>query len=320
MVMSKFSLNRTIKVTAITALALLISLNSATATGFGTTTRVSLDSSGNQAASNFPVGSENPAISADGRYVVFISRVSSLAGTDSSFSVFADVYVHDRQTHATSRVSDDTNGKRAFIAPSTAPTISADGRVAAYSAYFSEIAGCPKGSLSGQVVVHDLQTGQNDCISLDATGNPANGGSSTLSISADGRYVAFESGASNLVPNDTNHVTDVFVRDRQTGITTRVSVDSEGNQATPPNNVASGSSHPSISADGRYVAFESFASNMVPEDTNDSSDIFVHDRQTGTTSLVSASSDGVLGNGQSGHPSISADGRYVAFDSATDNV
>jgi archaellum component FlaF (FlaF/FlaG flagellin family) len=116
------------------------------------------------------------------------------------------------------------------------------------------------------------------------------------------------------VPGDTNGTWDVFVHDRVTGQTTRVSVASDGTQG----NGHSGS--PSISADGRYVAFSSSASNLVPGDTNGRGDVFVHDRLTGQTTRVSVASDGTQGNGDSWWPSISADGRYVAFASEASNL
>src|SRR5438046_3037872 len=100
---------------------------------------------------------------------------------------------------------------------------------------------------------------------------------------------------------------DVFVHDRQTGTTGRVSVDSAG---TEGNGL---SVNPSISADGRFVVFYSYATNLVPGDTNGTGDVFVHDRQTGTTERVSVDSAGTQGNSNSDRPSISADGRFVAF-------
>jgi len=121
--------------------------------------------------------------------------------------------------------------------------------------------------------------------------------------------VAFDSAATNLVAGDTNDTHDVFVRDRQTGRTMRVSVASDG---------AQGNGHsfsPSISADGRYVAFYSYADNLVAGDTNSCYDVFVRDRQTGRTTRVSVASNGKQGNGSSDYPSISADGRYVPFES-----
>jgi Tol biopolymer transport system component len=150
-------------------------------------------------------------------------------------------------------------------------------------------------------------------VSVDSSGNQGNCWSSYPSISSDGRYVAFSSLASNLVAGDTNGAYDIFVHDRQTGVTTRVSVDSSGNEG----NDISGA--PSISSDGRYVAFESYASNLVA-DTDSGLDIFVHDRQTGMTSRVSVNSSGNKGNGASIYPSMSSDGRYVAFESDASNL
>jgi Tol biopolymer transport system component len=126
--------------------------------------------------------------------------------------------------------------------------------------------------------------------------------------------VAFVSRVSNLVSGDTNDTWDVFVHDRQSGQTTRVSAASDGAQGN------GWSAFPSISADGRYVAFVSRASNLVSGDTNDTWDVFVHDRQSGQTTRVSAASDGAQGNGWSAFPSISADGRYVAFVSRASNL
>ena len=151
-------------------------------------------------------------------------------------------------------------------------------------------------------------------LSVDSAGNQANDSSVNPSISADGRFVAFESNASNIVPGDTNNTSDIFVRDLSTNTTTRVSVDSAGNQA---NKV---SSQPSISANGRFVAFTSEASNLVPGDTNNVADIFVRDLLTNTTTRVSVDSAGNQGNLVSSDPSISANGRFVAFQSQGSNV
>ncbi len=152
------------------------------------------------------------------------------------------------------------------------------------------------------------------CLLGLGTGSEANDSSLFPAISADGRYVAFTSLASNLVPGDTNGVQDIFVHDRQTGKTTRVSVDSAGSEV---NGI---SILPAISADGRYVAFTSFASNLVAGDTNGLTDIFVHDRQTGKTTKVSVDSAGSEANGFSLLPVISADGRFVTFTSFASNL
>jgi hypothetical protein len=127
-------------------------------------------------------------------------------------------------------------------------------------------------------------------------------------VSSDGRFVAFQSDAANLVLGDTNGNYDVFVHDRRTRATQRVSVSSTGAEAT-----GSESNAPAISADGRFVAFGSAASNLVADDTNKAADIFVRDRQSGETVRASVSSSGAQTSGGCGVPAISADGRYVAF-------
>jgi cold shock CspA family protein len=162
-------------------------------------------------------------------------------------------------------------------------------------------------------------------------------------ISADGRYVAFSSGASTLVAGDTNGFNDIFVHDRdadndgifdETGAgeraTVRVSVDSSGAQA---NGISSSLNGLGMSADGRFVAFQSGASNLAPGDTNATNDIFVHDRdadndgifdETGAgeraTLRVSVDSGGAQGNGASANTTISANGRFVSFNSAASNL
>jgi Tol biopolymer transport system component len=272
----------------------------------GTTTRVSVASDGMQGNSQ----STFPFISADGRYVAFESDASNLVPGDTND--LSDVFVHDQQTGQTTLVSvasDGTQGNHRSLSPS----LSADGRYVAFdSAANNLVLGDTNSSVD--VFVHDRQTGQTSRVSVASDGTQANGSSSRPSISADGRYVTFESGASNLVPGDTNNKQDVFVHDRQTGETSRVSVASDGTQGNY------GGESPSISADGRYVTFRSWASNLVPGDTNGMSDIFVHDRQTGQTTIVSVASDGTQGNGNPQYPSISAHGRYVAFSSLASNL
>ncbi|OLE31388.1 MAG: hypothetical protein AUI36_29710, partial [Cyanobacteria bacterium 13_1_40CM_2_61_4] len=174
------------------------------------------------------------------------------------------------------------------------------------------VAGDTNGALD--VFVHDRETGETTIASIASDGTQGNGSSSRPSLSADGRFVAFTSSASNLVPGDTNSTDDVFVRDRQTRQTTRVSVASDGTQSNGL------SLYQSISADGRFVAFPSAATNLVPGDTNAKADTFVHVRMTGATERVSVASDGTQGNGDSGVPAISADGRFVAFESDATNL
>jgi len=273
-------------------------------------TRVSVDSAGLQANNTAYACS----ISADGRFVAFDSDASNLVANDTNNSV--DTFIHDRQTGATSLVSVDSAGNQASnnLIIFGLPKISGDGRFVAFGSAASDlVANDTNGTLD--VFVHDRQTAVTTRVSVDSAGVEGNGFSGVPSISADGRFVAFESLASNLVANDSNGTRDAFVHDRQTGSTTRVSVDSAGVQAN------SSSTSPSLSSEGRFVAFSSGASNLVANDINGTNDVFVHDRLTGTTTRVSVGSDSVQANGSSGGASISADGRLIAFSSvATDLV
>ncbi|NLF49567.1 MAG: hypothetical protein GX577_00375, partial [Leptolinea sp.] len=175
----------------------------------------------------------------------------------------------------TTRVSVASDGTQG-IGYSQYPSISADGR---YVAFHSPAMNLVTGDMNGftDVFVHDRTTGATTLLSVASDGTQGTGESMYPSISADGRYVAFHSDASSLVTGDTNSRHDIFVHDRITGITTRVSVASDGTQG---NNY---SSDLSISADGRYVVFQSAASNLVSGDTNSADDVFVHDLTTGTT-------------------------------------
>jgi hypothetical protein len=164
------------------------------------------------------------------------------------------------------------------------------------------------------IFVHDRLTGITERVSVDSSGMQGNSTSQNASLSADGRYVAFESYAGNLIATDTNGAIDVFVHDRLTGITERASVDSSGMEGN------SSSRNASLSADGRYVAFESYAGNLVATDTNGAIDVFVHDRLTGITERVSVDSSGMQGNSSSQNVSLSADGQYVGFVSYASNL
>ena len=277
----------------------------------GTTERVSVDSAGNQ-ATDFFSGSRRPAISADGRFVTFDSTATLVAGDTNNHP---DVFVHDRQTGATTRVSVDSVGNQ--TGGGALPAISGDGRFVAFLSDTSDLVpGDTNGALD--VFVHDRQTGATTRVSVDSAGNQEdsnNGRYRDVAISGDGRFVAFASDASNLVAGDTNGTGDVFVHDRQTGATTRVSVDSAGGQG----NNESGNGGLDISGDGRFVAFESVASNLIESDTI-FEDVFVHDRLTGATTRVSVDSAGRQADHVSTHPSISDDGRFVAFESLASNL
>lgn len=271
-----------------------------------TTTRVSVDSAGQQADK----GSIYPSISADGRYVVFRSSATNLVSGDNNG--FDDVFVRDCVAGTTVRASVDSAGHEGNW-DSYQGWISGDGRFVAFRSVSTNLVSGDTNNAS-DVFVRDLLNGTTERVSVDSSGAQANNGSYNAAISVDGRFVAFDSAAGNLVPNDTNGGGDVFVHDRQTGTTERVSVDSSGAQAD------GGSTVPSISADGRFVAFFSLSTNLVPNDTNGVDDSFVRDRQNGTTERVSVDASGGQCNGYSESPSISADGRWVAFSCVADNL
>jgi uncharacterized repeat protein (TIGR01451 family) len=162
--------------------------------------------------------------------------------------------------------------------------------------------------------------GFTELVSVSSAGVQGDQDSQRPSVSADGRFVAFASLSDNLVPADTNLSSDIFVRDRRTGTTQRVSVSTAGRQSNRDSGLLNGMGGPSISADGRYVAFDSEATNLVRGDTNGAADVFVHDRLTGTTERVSVASGGAQANAGGTEPDISGDGRFVAFVSFSDNL
>jgi len=217
----------------------------------------------------------------------------------------------------TERVSLDTAGVQgngsSFATPTIEAAASADGR---YVAFWSDATNLVAGDVNSRrdVFVRDRQTGTTELISVNSSEIQANEESFDPTISADGRYVAFTSHATNLVPGPTNGSYDVYLRDRQAGTTVRVSVDSAGVEGNGT------SSNAAISADGRFIAFQSLASNLAVGDTNGVHDVYVHDSQTGTTERVSVSTGGSEGDGESIVPSISSDGRYLAFESAAANL
>ncbi|MDZ4761724.1 MAG: Ig-like domain-containing protein [Alphaproteobacteria bacterium] len=268
--------------------------------------RISTDAAGAQGNSS----SEQPAISADGRYVTFLSYASNLVAGDTNNT--GDIFRKDLQTGAITRVSTDTAGVQANNF-SEQPAISADGRYVTFQSYASNLV---PGDTNGQpdIFRKDLQTGAITRVSTDAAGAQANTSSEQHAISADGRYVTFLSFASNLVAGDTDNTIDIFRKDLQTGAITRVSTDAAGAQG---NNA---SFEPAISADGRYVTFYSSASNLVAGDTNGQPDIFRKDLQTGAITRVSTDASGAQGNTSSFDPGISSDGRYVTFSSNASNL
>lgn len=316
------------------------------------TIRVSVDSDGKEGNGS----SIMPAISGDGRYVAFTSEAANLVGGDTN--EYMDVFVHDRQTGATTRVSVASDGGQAD-GPSLYPAISADGRYVAFASVAESLVGADAygivihdrvtgetssitgdgwdygmfglPSISGDgryvafmyqqvdlereqplgnigVYVHDCRTGEAALISAAPGGTAADGHAAFPSLSADGRYVVFYSDATNLVEGDGNETGDVFVHDRRTGLTSRVSVAVDGGDADGPSMPVA-----SISARGRYVVFTSMARNLV-SDTPAGPGIYLRDLLTGQTTPVPAPAGDY---DMSWHAAISPDGRYIAFLSTT---
>lgn len=227
----------------------------------GRTTRVSVSSAGRQADKY----SWTPSISGNGRYVAFASIATNLVAGDTNGQ--GDVFVRDRRSGITKRVDVPEAGGQSNTF-SFSPVISAGGTaVALLSTSTNLVAGDTNGQ--PDVFVRSLTSNRTSRVSVSSSGVQAEDQSHSPSISADGRYVAFETNASTLVPGDTNGMGDVFVRDRRSGSTGRVSVSTGGRQGD------ANSFDPSISADGHEVAFESSATDLVQADTNGASDIFL---------------------------------------------
>jgi len=274
----------------------------------GTMARVS-DSDGNLGGD----GSYSPSISANGRLVAFYSSTTNLVPGDTNGAT--DVFVQDARTGETTRVSTAADGTEGDGSSGLGgASISATGR---WVVFYSSASNLVPGDTNGapDIFVRDRKTGTVTRVSVDSDGSEADSFSSGPSISANGRFVVFYSRASNLAPGDTNDAEDVFVHDLRTGTTTRVSVDSDGNQADDQ------SFSPVVTSNGRLVAFDSGATNLVPGDANGASyDIFVHDLRTGETRLVSVDSAGQQGNSDSSQPALPSNGKFVMFYSDASNL
>lgn len=271
----------------------------------GQTERVSVDSSGGEADGE----SDRPCISADGRFVAFQSLARNLAPDDAN--EMWDIYVRDRQAGRTERVSVEVIGTNPYRG-STAPSMSADGRFVTFIACYHNTEHFYDYDET-TVTVHDQQTGLTEQVFTQ--GYPFFGDYHELYrpvISADGRFVAFEA---KYNPSGNWHgKIGIFVFDRQTG--KKESISDSQSVNSPPHD----SWRPSISADGRYVAFDSTDPDLTPDDTNTLRDVFVYDRQTGRMEIVSRDSFGAQTNSDSRNAAISADGRFVAFWSRASNL
>ncbi|MEU5048486.1 hypothetical protein [Streptomyces sp. NPDC021096] len=243
------------------------------------------------------------------RYLRRTAALTLMGGCAAFLPVTAAAAAGDgHRAPRTERVSVAADGAQADA--ESAGRISADGRYAVIESWATTLVP-GGGEKQGHVYVKDLRTGALQRVSVASDGRPANGSSGHASISGNGRYVTFHSGATNLDPRQTGW-TDVYVHDRATGRTTLLVEKGQKDRGT--------SSSPVISADGRYVAFVSDRDDLVPGDTNEQKDIFVHDRLRGTTKRVSVAGDGTQADGFSMDPVISADGSRVGFRTAATNL
>ncbi|MCL5882404.1 MAG: hypothetical protein M1539_00225 [Actinobacteria bacterium] len=267
--------------------------------------------------------SSSPSISADGRLIAFKSEATNLVVGSTNGA--RSIYIKDARTGVTTRVStssEGVNGNR----DSDNPSISGNGRFVVFDSASTNIvqgdnnSQCVSASGTNincpDVFIKDLDTGTTRLVSASAAGVQGNNSSQHGAISADGRFVAFSSAATNLVPGDTNAKTDVFLKDMQTGAVSLVSAGADGSQGDDDSDA------PSLSADGRFVAFRSLASSLAPGDTNGKTDVFLKDTQTGALTRVSTDASGAQGDAASGYTSlaISANGRFVAFESGASNL
>ena len=277
----------------------------------GTTERVSLSSAGTQLATG---STATASMSRDGRFVAFSSSSSDAVAGDTNNAV--DIFVRDRELGTTVRVSVASDGTQA-IGPSINPTISGNGKFVGFSSSASNLVQDDTNGVT-DFFVHNLETGATERVNVASDGTQANaynGPVPLMTISNDGRFVVFPSAASNLVSDDTNGLLDIFVRDRELGLTQRVSIASDGTQGN-----GGVSYQGAISADGRFVTFGSSASNLITGDTNGIMDIFIFDRSLNETRRVSTASDGSQPNNASALPTISADGKTVIFPSTATNL
>lgn len=259
-----------------------------------------------------------PVISMNGQFVGFLSDATNL--TTNAVSNGFHIFLRNLQSGTTQLADVDTNGVGSTDDELTSLSLSADGQFVAFTS--------PDGGLVGEdinraydVFGRDFVAGATEMISLrDPTVIPQAGDSFSAlnqwSVSADGQWVAFASAADDLAPNDTNQEPDVFVRDLVNGTNLLVSVGLNGGSA-----LGGGSGNPVISADGRYVAFISGASNLVAGPVNTCANVFRRDLQTGVTVLVSMGPDGVSpGNSDASDLAMSSDGQHIAFVSRATNL
>lgn len=277
-----------------------------------TLTRVSVSTDGQQP----DLSTYDSSVTPDGRYVVFASNATNLVAGDLNHGF--DIFLHDVVAGTTERISVNSDEMGAN-GNSHDPVVSDDGRYVAFSSLARNLDVRDDNS-KPDVFVRDRLSGTTELVSVNNRGEIGNNGSgwgTSLDMSADGRFIVFDSASSNLTPLETtnNLRRDVFIRDRVRGVTRLMSISIKGKTGN------GSSTGPSVSDDGRYVAFRSTASNLASGDDNGAADTWVRDRTTHVTELVSVSSSGVQGNADSfSNADISTNGRFVAFDTLATNL
>jgi hypothetical protein len=279
--------------------------------------RVSVASDGTEGNSaTEPEFVQNKYISANGQFVVFESLSDNLVASDTN--AVADIFLHDRNTDMTERISIATDGVQGN-GTSFESFVSNTGEFVTFVSSANNLIpgdGESFGDRNGttDVFLRDRNTNITEIITLAPNGDGANSISNSPRITPDGRFVVFSSNASNLVTDDLNGEGDIFLHDRTTGITDRVSVATNAAEANDF------STNPNVTNDGRFITFTSRATNLVANDTNGVDDIFVHDRTTGITQLISVALNGLESNGSSFRSYMSPDGLYVTFASEATNL
>ena len=275
----------------------------------GTNQLISVNAA-NNGSGFFPA--DQPCLSSDGHYVAYHLTLPN----DGNGNPTGDIYLRDTVAKTNLLISLNRFGTAGGNGDSHDPEITPDGKFIVFGSTAANLVSNDVNGILSDVFIRNRTNSAVELVSLNAAGTAsANGHSDFPTVSDDGRYVAFESFASNLGPADSNSHYDIYVRDRQTGSNILCSPNLAGTSGGNADSYFA-----LISANGRFVTFLSDASNLVAGDTNNATDIFVFDLNTRALQLVSRTPGGVPGNGISGFPSISADGRYVAFESGATNL
>jgi hypothetical protein len=283
----------------------------------GTTKLISVDENGQEGNAD----SYNPAISGDGKLVAFESYSNNLVSDDKNG--VRDVFVWHSTTNKIERVSVGKDDKEAN-AESYEPSLSGDGNLIAFTSAASNISQTEKGVSNNNVFLHDMTSGSSIMISIDPIARKGGGGSKP-SISYDGTRIAFYSNTDALVADDKNGLWDIFLWDKNNPKLKRVSLTADGKERNQGNESANRIVSPAISGNGRYIAFTTTATNMLPGDVNAYQDVFVYDIDSGKTVIASNSADGKPGNAdtpieQGEKIAISFDGKWIAFSTNASNL